>query len=91
MKVKVEFITARLNDKLLFVEAINDCYDEVQVVVNKNDLDEELIRTLRELSSTFNIIECEDAFILGYCEAKDCCGTYGELKVWIESKEIDFE
>lgn len=88
MKVKVEFITARLGDKLLFVEAINDCYTEVQVIVYKRDLDEESNLALREFKY---IYESEHSFNLGCYEAKDACDTYGNLKVAIETKEIDFE
>lgn len=88
MKVKVEFITARLNGKILFVEAINDCYTEVQVIVYKRDLDEESIKALHDNKY---ICEYEDSFNLDSCEAKDACDTYGNLVVSIETKEIDFE
>ena len=89
MKVKVEFITARLGDKLLFVEAINDCYTEVQVIVYKRDLDEESLDALS--GALYVVTEFEDSFNLGCYEAKDACDTYGNLKVAIETKEIDFE
>lgn len=88
MKVKVEFITARLGDKLLFVEAINDCYTEVQVIVNKSDLD---VESLDALSGNLCVCEFENSFNLGCYEAKDACDTYGNLVVAIESKTIDFE
>ena len=39
MEVKVEFITARLNGKVLFVEAIQDCYTSVQLHLDMEDLD----------------------------------------------------
>lgn len=88
MKVKVEFITARLNGKILFVEAINDCYTEVQVIVYKRDLDEESIDVL---SGNFCVTESKNSFNLGSYEAKDACDTYGNLVIAIEHKEIDFE
>ncbi len=89
MKVKVEFITARLDGKLLMVEAIQDCYTEVQVIVHKDTLDDKSIEILRE-NSVF-IREYEDIFNIGSYEAKDACGIYGNLVVAIESKIIDFE
>ena len=53
MKVKVEFITARLSDKLLFVEAINDWFEvrematiykvqELILEINQDEIDEYL-------------------------------------------------
>ena len=54
MEVKVEFITARLNGKLLFVEAIQDCYTEVQIIINKGDLD---VATLDALSGNLYATE----------------------------------
>lgn len=88
MKVQVEFITARLNGKLLFVEVIRDCYTEVQIIVNKNGLDEV---SLDALSGNLCVTEFDDLFDLGSYEAKDHCDTYGNLVVTIESREIDFE
>ena len=89
MKVKVEFITARLDGKLLIVEAINNCYTEVQVFVYKETLDDKSIEILR-LNSGF-IREYKDTFCFECCEAEDIRGTYGSLVVDIESKIIDFE
>ena len=89
MKVKVEFITARLDGKLLMVEAIQDCYTEVQVILHKDTLDDKSIEILRE--NSFFIREYKDTFNLGAYEAKDICGTYCNLVVAIESKIIDFE
>ena len=89
MKVKVEFITARLDGKLLMVEAIQDCYTEVQVIVYKETLDDKSIEILRK-NSVF-IREYKDTFNIGSYEAKDACGIYGNLVVAIESKIIDFE
>jgi hypothetical protein len=88
MKVKVEFITARLVNKLLFVEAIQDCYTEVQVIISKNDLDAE---SLDALSGNLCVTEFTNSFNLGSYEAKDVCDVYGNLVVAIESKIIDFE
>ena len=89
MKVKVEFITARLDGKLLMVEAIQNCYTEVQVIVNKNTLDDKSTEILRE--NSYFIREYKDTFNIGSYEAKDACGIYGNLVVAIESKIIDFE
>lgn len=88
MRVKVEFITARLNGKVLFVEAIQDCYAEVQIIVSKEDLDE---ITLEVLSGNLVVTENENSFNLGCYEAKDHCDAYGNLVVAIESRTIDFE
>ena len=87
MKIKVELIVARINGKVIFAEALNDCYDEVQVIVNKNDLDEESIECL---SCVGWISIYDDAFNM-QGEAKDSTGTYGNLVVAIETKEIELE
>lgn len=88
MKIKVEFITARLNNHLLFVEAINDCYTEVQVILRKVDLD---ALSLDTLSGNLTVTEFSDSFNLGCCEAKDVTGQYGNIIVALESKIINFE
>lgn len=88
MKVQVQFITARLNGKLLFIEAINDCYTEVQVIIKKCDLDAE---SLDALSGNLVVTKYAESFNLGSYEAKDACGIYDNLVVAIESKIIDFE
>lgn len=85
MKIKVEFITARLNGKLLFVEAINDCCAEVQVIVRKSDLDD---KSLDSLSGDLTVTEFADSFNLGSWDATGC---YGNVVIAIETKEIDFE
>lgn len=88
MDIKVEFITARLNGKLLFVEPIQDCYSEVQVIVYKSDLD---TVTLDALIGNMFVNEFDNSFNLGCYEAKDCTGTYGNLVVSIETRTFDFE
>lgn len=88
MKVQVEFITVRLNGKLLFVEAISDHYAEVQIIIPKEDLDE---RTLEVLSANLIVTEFEDSFFIVCNEAKDSCDTYCDMVIAIESKTIDFE
>lgn len=88
MKVQVEFITARLNGKVLFVEAIQDCYTEVQIIIPKEDLD---VQTTNVLEKNSFVYSCQNSFNLGCYEAKDLVGNYGNLVVAIESREIDFE
>ena len=88
MEVKVEFITARLNGKLLFVEAIQDCYTEVQIIINKGDLD---VATLDALSGNLYATEFAESFNLGWYEAKDLRGVYGNVIIATESKTINFE
>ena len=89
MEVKVEFITARLNGKLLFVEAIQDCYTSVQLHLDMEDLDNVSIEAFRK--DNFARETDYNTFYLGEFKAKDICGVYGNLVVAIESKIIDFE
>ena len=88
MKVKVEFVVARLDSKIIFIEPIQDCYTNVQVILSKEDLDEE---TIKELQSIKWFYESDEGFNLGWNEAKDITGIYGNVANKIESKEIDFE
>lgn len=88
MKVKVEFIVARLNGKILFIETIQDCYSNVQVIISKSDLDED---TIKEFQSLRYKTESETDFNLGECEAKDITGKIGNVVIAIETKEIDFK
>ena len=89
MEVKVEFITARLGDKLLEVEAIQDCYTFVQLSLNIEDLDEVSIEACR---NNEHITETSyNTFFLGEFEAKDICGKYGNVIIRTESRTIDFE
>ena len=88
MKLEVEIITARLNGKLIFAEAIQDCYTNVQVILKKEDLDEDTIDTLRRVEW---YTEFDDSFNLGECEAKNVCGQYGNLNIWLETKTIEIE
>ena len=87
MKVKVKFIVARLNGEIIFIEAINDTYTEVQVIIRKDKLDEISIKALQEVN---HIMEFKDSFNLGTYEAQDSCGIYGNLKIAIENKEINY-
>ena len=89
MKVKVEFITARLNGKVLFVEAIQDCYTSVQLHLDMEDLDNVSIEAFRK--DNFARETGYNTFYIGEFEAKDICGVYGNLVVAMESKIIDFE
>ena len=89
MEVKVEFITARLNGKVLFVEAIQDCYTSVQLHLDMEDLDNVSIEAFRK--DNFARETGYNTFYIGEFEAKDICGVYGNLVVAMESKIIDFE
>lgn len=90
MKINVELIVARLNGKVIFAEALNDCYTPVQVILNKIDLDEV---TINELKSNTYVYEYENSFNLGENEAKDIVdiNSYNSLKIRIETKEIELE
>ncbi len=88
MKVKVEFVVARLDSKIIFIEPIQDCYTNVQVILSKEDLDE---LSIKELSGTLHISESNTGFNFGDYEAKEIPGIYGNVSIKIESKEIDFE
>lgn len=87
MKVKVEFVVARLDSKIIFIEPIQDMYTPVQVILNKIDLDE---TTIHDLSVDRYVREGDTFFNLGECEAKDI-KSIGNVSIKIESKEIDFE
>lgn len=87
MKVKVEFVVARLDGKIIFIEPIQDMYTTVQVILNKTDLDE---ITINDLSVDHYVREDDTFFNLGECEAKDI-KSIGNVSIKIESKEIDFE
>ena len=89
MKVKVEFITARLDSKLLIVESIQDCYTSVQLHLDMEDLDDVSIQAFRK--DKFARETGYNTFYIGEFEAKDICGVYGNLVVAMESKIIDFE
>lgn len=89
MKIKVEFITARLNGKLLFVEAIQDAYTSIQISLNVEELDEESIKVFRK--DKYVIETDSNTFYLGEVEAKDICGKYGNVIITTESRTIDFE
>ena len=85
----VQFITARLNGKVLFVEAIQDCYTNVQLHLDMEDLDNVSIEAFRK--DNFARETGYNTFYIGEFEAKDICGVYGNLVVAMESKIIDFE
>ena len=86
MKIRVHVITARINGKLIFAEGIQDAYSEILVEIDKDELDEASIIALREDKYTRDY---DSYFTLGTSEAKDTVGTYGNLIIAIESKEIE--
>ena len=88
-KVDVQFITARLNGKLLFVEAIQDCYTSVQLHLDMEDLDNVSIEAFRK--DNFARETGYNTFYIGEFEAKDICGVYGNVIITTESRTIDFE
>ena len=86
MKVNVEFIVSRLNGKILFIETIQDCYSNVQVIISKSDLDED---TIKDFQSLRYKTENETGFNLGECEAKDITGKIGNVVIAIETVKIE--
>jgi len=82
MQVDIELIVARFKGVVIFAEAIGDCYTYVQVIISKKDIDEGVISELQKVSY---YSESDTGFNLGEHEAKDACGTHGDLVIAIES------
>ena len=87
MKLEVEIFTIRVNGIIVKAEGIQDCYTTVQSFIRKEwDLNDEVLSIL--LNDKY-VVEHEDSYYLGENEAKDVTGTYGNLKLSIETVEIE--
>ena len=87
MKLEVEIFTIRVNGIIVKAEGIQDRYTIVQPFIRKEwNLNEEALSIL--LNDKY-VIDNEDSYYLGENEAKDVTVTFGNLKLSIETVEIE--
>jgi len=81
MEASIQAVVARFNNKPISVEAINDDYTSVQVVLKLSDLDDETIEVLKN-DRFVNV--SEQSVNLGEMEAKDYSNINDKLTIKIE-------
>lgn len=86
--ISTEFQTARFKGKLIFAEAINDHYTDIQVTIDAKDIDEVTCDILKNKAGVLTYRDGE-GFNLGDNEAKDNCATYGDLVIDIEKIDVE--
>ena len=87
MTNQINVLTIRVNGIIVKAEGIQDNYTIVQPFIRKEwDLNEEAISVIK---NDRYAQEYEDSYYLGENDAKDVTGTFGNLKLSIESVEIE--
>ena len=88
MKVKVELVVARYKGKVVFAEAVNDHYTYIQVVIKRDEIDNDVFVKLLEGLGSF---ETASEVNIGEHEAKDCVREVGDLKIDIEEHTVELD
>lgn len=84
---EISLLVVRVKGVPIDVIPIYDGYTNVQVYVPLDKIDNNDIVELRKCS--LQSMSYEENFYLGEGEAKDFCGTYGNVNIDIEKKEIE--
>ena len=85
MTNQINVLTVRVNGELKAYKGINDSYTVIQLNVYKDWLSEAEIQYLRDA----RLYECDIYFYYEQA-AEDFTGTFGNLKISIETVEIKF-
>lgn len=92
MKTLVSFLVVTCKDKIIFLDAVYDRNTEVQLILEKDDLDSETIDFLKEQSYIREIHDVNTGYFYetDVVSCESLLGNYANMKISIENRIVDF-
>lgn len=92
MKTLVSFLVVTCKDKIIFLDAVYDRNTEVQLILEKDDLDGETIDFLKGQSYIREIHDVNTGYFYetDVVSCESLLGNYANMKISIENRIVDF-
>lgn len=92
MKTIVSFLVVTCKDKIIFLEAVYDRNTEVQLILEKDDLDNETVEFLKGQSyiREINDRNTESFYESDVVSCGTLVGNYANMTISIENRMVDF-
>ena len=92
MKTLVSFLVVTCEDMIIFLDAVYDRNTEVQIILEKDDLDTETIEFLKSQSYIREIHDVNTGYFYesDVVSCESLLGNYANMKISIENRIVDF-